>query len=89
VAGWDAQGNLVASGGRSITGRNLSYAYAATTHACEGATGLKVITGFDRHSVRSATRRIFFCPLRPEAAPRLDPQRFETSFVAIHFVLFT
>ena len=60
VAGWDAAGNPVASDGRSITGRNLSYAYAATTHACEGATGLKVITGFDRHSVRSATRKIAY-----------------------------
>ena len=50
VANWDAQGNPVASDGRSITGRNLSYAYAATTHACEGATGLKVITGFDRQN---------------------------------------
>jgi hypothetical protein len=60
VAGWDAQGNPVASDGRSITGRNLSYAYAATTHACEGATGLKVITGFDRHSVRSATQKIAY-----------------------------
>jgi hypothetical protein len=46
--------------GRSITGRNLSYAYAATAHACEGATGLKVITGFDRHSVRSATQKIAY-----------------------------
>jgi hypothetical protein len=60
VAGWDAAGNPVASDGRSITGRNLSYAYAATTHACEGATGLKVITGFDRHSVRSATQKIAY-----------------------------
>ena len=60
MAGWDAQGKPVASDGRSITGRNLSYAYAATTHACEGATGLKVITGFDRHLVRSATREIAY-----------------------------
>jgi conjugative relaxase-like TrwC/TraI family protein len=60
VAGWDAAGNPVASDGRSITGRDLSYAYAATTHACEGATGLKVITGFDRHSVRSATQKIAY-----------------------------
>ena len=60
VAGWDAAGNPVTSDGRSITGRNLSYAYAATTHACEGATGLKVITGFDRHSVRSATQKIAY-----------------------------
>jgi hypothetical protein len=60
VSRWDASGNPVASDGRSITGRNLSYAYAATTHACEGATGLKVITGFDRHSVRSATQKIAY-----------------------------
>jgi hypothetical protein len=43
VASWDSQGNPVASDGRSITGRNLSYAYAATTHACKGATGLQAI----------------------------------------------
>jgi hypothetical protein len=60
VAGWDDVGNPVASEGRSITGRNLSYAYAATTHACEGATGLKVIIGFDRHSVRSATQKVAY-----------------------------
>jgi hypothetical protein len=52
IEGWDAQGNPVASDGRSITGRNLSYAYAAT--------GLKGITGFDRHSVRSATQKIAY-----------------------------
>jgi hypothetical protein len=60
VAGWDQAGNPVASDGRTITGRNLSYAYAATTHACEGATGLKVITGFDRLSGRSATKKIAY-----------------------------
>jgi hypothetical protein len=60
IAGWDKDGNPVSTDGRSMTGRNLSYAYAGTTHAVEGATGLKVITGFDRHSVRSSSQKIAY-----------------------------
>jgi conjugative relaxase-like TrwC/TraI family protein len=60
VAGWDADGNPVASDGRSIVGRNLTHGYASTTHRVEGATSLECILGFDRHSVKHASQKVAY-----------------------------
>lgn len=57
VAGWDELGNPIADG-RVITHRNLCYGYVRTARSVQGDTSTRVITGFDRHSVKAATRDI-------------------------------
>jgi conjugative relaxase-like TrwC/TraI family protein len=56
TAGWDDRGNPITSDGRSITHRNLCHAYSSTIRKVQGSSAMKVIVGFDRHSIRSASR---------------------------------
>jgi conjugative relaxase-like TrwC/TraI family protein len=57
VTGWDSLGNPVADG-RSIEHRNICYGYASTARKVQGSTCSRIITGFDRHSVKSVSRDI-------------------------------
>jgi hypothetical protein len=73
VAGWDAAGNPVPSDGRSITRRNLPCATCLVPirrppTPVKARRTSKVITGFDRHFIRSATRKIAYvaCSRRRE-----------------------
>jgi hypothetical protein len=56
VAGWDELGNPISSDGRTVTHRNLCHAYAATVRRVQGNSATRVIVGYDRHSIRTATR---------------------------------
>jgi ATP-dependent exoDNAse (exonuclease V) alpha subunit len=56
VAGWDEYNNPVSADGRIIWHRNLCHAYAATVRRVQGDSATRVIVGFDRHSVKTATR---------------------------------
>jgi hypothetical protein len=55
--GWDSSGNPVADG-KVIEHRNLCHAYASTPRSVQSSTAARVITGFDRNSVRAATKDI-------------------------------
>jgi hypothetical protein len=56
VTGWDELGNPISADGRTITHRNLCHAYAATVRRVQGDSATRVIVGYDRHSIRTATR---------------------------------
>lgn len=56
VSGWDELGNPISSDGRTVTHRNLCHAYAATVRRVQGDSATRVIVGYDRHSIRTATR---------------------------------
>jgi hypothetical protein len=56
VTGWDERGNPVSFDGRSITHLNLCHAYASTVRKVQGASKVKVIVGYDRHSIKYATQ---------------------------------
>lgn len=58
VAGWDELGNPIDSNGRSIEHRNLCHAYASTARKVQGSAATRIITGFDRHSVKAATQDV-------------------------------
>ena len=60
VAGWDADCNPVDEKGRSITGRQLSHAYASTVHKVQGSTTVESIVGLDRNSVRWSSAKIAY-----------------------------
>jgi AAA domain len=54
ITGFDPFGNIV-SGKHTIVSRNISYAYASTVIASQGATKPECIFGMDRASINSAT----------------------------------
>jgi hypothetical protein len=61
VSSWDAEGNPVASDGRSISpGATCPTCTRPPRTPAKTREGLKVITGFDRHSVHSATQKIAY-----------------------------
>ena len=57
VTGFDERFNPIADG-RTITHRNLCYAYASTSRKVQGSAATRVITGFDRQSVKAATKEV-------------------------------
>jgi DNA replication protein DnaC len=56
ITGWDDRGDPIDSRGRSITHRNLTHAYASTICRSQGSSSRKVVIGFDRSSIRTATQ---------------------------------
>ena len=58
VSGFDERHNPIDANGRSIEHRNLCYAYASTSRKVQGSTSTRVITGFDRQSVKAATKEV-------------------------------
>jgi hypothetical protein len=57
VTGWDEHGNPIADG-RPVEHRNLCHAYASTSRKVQGSAATRIITGFDRHSVKAATKEV-------------------------------
>jgi hypothetical protein len=81
VAAWDDQGNPLDEKGRTITHRNLCHAYAATVRRVQGDSATRVIVGYDRHSIKTATRDAAyvaggrgreFCEIHVESASDLS-----------------
>jgi hypothetical protein len=68
VSGWDELGNPISSAGRTVTHRNLCHAYAATVRRVQGDSATRVIVGYDRHSIRTATRDAAYVAGRPRQA---------------------
>src|ERR1700730_10100209 len=60
VAGWDADCNPVDEKGRSITGRQLSYAYASTVHKVQCGTSVESSVALDRNAVRWSSAKIAY-----------------------------
>jgi conjugative relaxase-like TrwC/TraI family protein len=58
VTGWDERFNPIDQNGRVVEHRNLCYAYASTSRKVQGSAATRVITGFDRKSVKAATREV-------------------------------
>jgi ATP-dependent exoDNAse (exonuclease V) alpha subunit len=60
VSGWDSKGNPIDQNGRSVTHRNLCYAYASTSHKVQGSAKIAVIGGLDKRSVKSICREAVY-----------------------------
>jgi conjugative relaxase-like TrwC/TraI family protein len=60
VTGWTPEGDIIGEKGKVISVRNLSHAYAATSHKSQGVTADTVIFGLDRHSIKWADQKLAY-----------------------------
>ena len=60
VTGWDPSGEIIGQDGKVISIRNLSHAYAGTSHKSQGDSAETVLFGLDRHSIRWADQKLAY-----------------------------
>jgi hypothetical protein len=71
VTGWDRAGNPIADG-KAITHRNICHAYASTGRSVQGATSTRMLMGFDRYSIKTASRDIAYMLAGPRQGRRAN-----------------